>query len=114
MKDLRVSLDFAMLHPDCELSEAMAHGKVSLSRANSLLLDRNSGSYGCLSDILSFSKTLTMTLVCLLFLGFCSLHKESNWSVAAISPLPHDLNPVHLFFEMALLIGLFLFAEKGL
>ncbi len=66
LKDLRVSLDFAMLHPGCELSEAVACGKVSLSRVDYLLLDRNPGSYGCLSDVVYFSKTLTIILVFLL------------------------------------------------
>ncbi len=88
LKSLQVSLDFAMLRPCCELGEAMAFGKLSLSRRDSLLLDRNSGlkgAYVCLSDFLSCSMTFAVTLVFLLFSGLYSLWKEPNWSVPAIS-----------------------------
>jgi hypothetical protein len=117
LKDLKISVDFAMLRPSCQLSEAMAFGKLSLSRCDSPLLDRNSGlkeSYGCRSDCLSFSTILAMTSVLLLFLGLCSLLKEPNWSGPALSLLASELNPIHLFLKSVLLVCSFLFAAKGL
>ncbi len=116
LKELQISVDFAMLRPFCQLSEARAFGKSSLSCGDSLL-DRSSGfkeSYCCLPKRLSLNTTLAMTSVLLLFLGLGCLLKGTNWSGLEISLLNYELSPIHIVLESVLLICLFLFAAKGI
>ncbi len=109
LKGLHVSVDFAIDRPFCQLSEAMAFGRVSLaSRQPSFFAQAAAQreSFRRLSDSLSFNDSLAMAPVFLLLMGLCLSLMGSHFSGFAGPLLALKLHPAHLFLEVCLFLSL--------
>jgi hypothetical protein len=123
IKDLRISVDFAIDRPFCQLEEAMAYREASLARFSSLvsLSAEKEGPRSSLFASEFLDDSLAVTPIRLLMGGLClSLFAElclslmgPHFAALAVSFAGMEVHPAHLFIEVSLLLGLSLVLWRG-
>jgi hypothetical protein len=124
IKDLRISIDFAIDRPFCQLEEAMAYGQASLARFSSLV-SVSKEKEGPLSSLLALDfldDSLAVAPICLfmvglclfLIVGLCLSLMGPHFAALAVFFAGVELHPARSFMEVSLLLGLSFVLWRGL